>query len=72
MSSPNLVLRRSIIKGEIGCDLTFNYGLNVVKSVADAADPKSTNKCGKTSLIELILHGFASYMGEASILLPPR
>jgi hypothetical protein len=58
MSSPNLVLRRLIVKGEIGCDLTFNYGLNVVKSVADAADPKSTNKCGKTSLIELILHGF--------------
>ncbi len=58
MASPNLVIRRLVVEGEIGCDLTFNYGLNVVKSVAKAADPKSTNKCGKTSLVELIQHGF--------------
>src|SRR5579859_667443 len=58
MTSPNLVIRRLLVQGELGCDLTFNYGLNVVKSVADAADPKLTNKSGKTSLVELILHGF--------------
>jgi hypothetical protein len=58
MSSPSLVVRRLLVRGELGCDLTFNYGLNVIKSIPDAADPKSTNKSGKTSLVELIQHGF--------------
>jgi hypothetical protein len=37
--------------------LKFGPGLNVVKSVQTANNPKSTNKCGKTSMVELIQYG---------------
>jgi hypothetical protein len=58
MSSPSLVLRRLVVTGRLGCDLRFARGLGVIKSVAVEGHPKSTNKCGKTSFVELILHGF--------------
>lgn len=58
MSSPTLLLRRLVVTGQLGCDLRFTRGLSVIKSVAVEGHPKSTNKCGKTSFVELILHGF--------------
>lgn len=54
MTSPLLVIRRLIVEGELSCDIQFSRGLNVISAVGD---PKSTNKVGKTSLVELIQHG---------------
>lgn len=58
MSSPSLIIRRVVVTGQLGCDLRLARGLSVIKSVAVEGHPKSTNKCGKTSFVELILHGF--------------
>jgi len=57
MASPSLVIRRIVVEGEISCDLQFERGLNIVRAVQTGGDPKSTNQCGKTSLVELIQHG---------------
>ncbi len=57
MASPSLVIRRIVVEGEISCDLQFGRGLNIVRAVQTGGDPKSTNQCGKTSLVELIQHG---------------
>lgn len=57
MASPSLVIRRVVVEGEISCDLQFERGLNIVRAVQTGDDPKSTNQCGKTSLLELIQHG---------------
>lgn len=54
MASPLLLIRRIVVKGELSCDIEFSRGLNVISAVGD---PKSTNKVGKTSLVELIQHG---------------
>jgi len=57
MPSPSLVIRRVVVQGELSCDLQFERGLNIIWAVQTSDDPKSTNKCGKTSLVELIQHG---------------
>lgn len=57
MTSPLLVVRRVVVDGELSCDLQFERGLNIVRAIQTGDDPKSTNKCGKTSLVELIQHG---------------
>jgi hypothetical protein len=57
MASPSLVIRRVVVEGELSCDLQFERGLNIVRAIQTDDDPKSTNKCGKTSLVELIQHG---------------
>ncbi|MFX1476145.1 MAG: hypothetical protein ACFFCO_11800, partial [Promethearchaeota archaeon] len=57
MTSPSLVIRRVVVEGEISCDLQFERGLNIVWAIQTGGDPRSTNKCGKTSLVELIQHG---------------
>lgn len=57
MVSPLLVIRRIVVAGELSCDLQFDRGLNIVQAVQTDDDPKSTNKVGKTSLVELIQHG---------------
>jgi len=58
MASPSLVIRRVVVEGNFSCDLQFERGLNIVQAIQTNGDPKSTNKCGKTSLVELIQHGF--------------
>ncbi len=57
MALPSLVIRRVVVEGELSCDLRFERGLNIVRAIQTNDDPKSTNKCGKTSLVELIQHG---------------
>ncbi|MCI0561961.1 MAG: hypothetical protein MN733_26030, partial [Nitrososphaera sp.] len=57
MASPSLVIRRVVVEGELGLDLPFDRGLNIIQAIPTNNDPKSTNKCGKTSLVELIQHG---------------
>ncbi len=57
MASPSLVIRRVVVEGQLSCDLQFERGLNIVRAVQTGGDPRSTNKCGKTSLVELIQHG---------------
>jgi hypothetical protein len=57
MSSPLLLIRRVVVKGDLSCDLRLDRGLNIVQAVPSNGDPKSTNRSGKTALIELIQHG---------------
>ncbi len=57
MSSPNLLIRRIIVDGELAYDQTFFPGVNVIQAVKTNDDPRSTNGCGKTALVELIQHG---------------
>jgi len=57
MGSPSLVVRRVKVDGKLGCDLKFTRGLNIVRAVPTDGAPISTNKCGKTALVELIQHG---------------
>lgn len=57
MPSPSLVIRRVVVEGNLSFDLTFDRGLNIVQAIPTNNDPKSTHKCGKTSLVELIQHG---------------
>lgn len=57
MASPSLVIRRLKVDGELCCDLRFERGLNVVHAYVSHGDPKSTNTCGKTALVELIQFG---------------
>lgn len=57
MSSPSLYIRRVIVEGDLSCDLRFDSGLNIIQAVQTGNDPRTTNKCGKTALVELIQHG---------------
>jgi hypothetical protein len=57
MPSPSLVIRRIVVDGALSFDLTFDRGLNIIQAVPTNDDPKSTHKCGKTALVELIQHG---------------
>src|SRR5437867_3612243 len=57
MSSPSLVIRRLVVTGNLSCDLRFNRGINILQAVQTDNDPRSTNSCGKTSLVELIQYG---------------
>jgi hypothetical protein len=58
MPSPKLIIRRIVVDGNLSLDQTFYPGLNIIHAVQTGEDPKSTNGCGKTSLVELIQHGF--------------
>jgi hypothetical protein len=58
MSSPKLIIRRVVVDGDLSYDQRFYPGLNVIQAVRTGDDPRSTNGCGKTSLVELIQHGF--------------
>lgn len=57
MVSPRLTINRVVVEGDLGCNLRFEPGLNVV--YADPADGgvTRTNRSGKTALIELIQYG---------------
>jgi uncharacterized protein YydD (DUF2326 family) len=57
MASPSLIIRRLVVDGDLTTDLRFERGLNIIRAVETGGDPRSTNKCGKTSLVELIQHG---------------
>ncbi|MDD5367861.1 MAG: hypothetical protein PHQ40_02150 [Anaerolineaceae bacterium] len=58
MQSPKLIIRRVVVDGKLAYDQRFYPGLNVIQSVQTGNDIRSTNGCGKTSLVELIQHGF--------------
>ena len=57
MPSPKLQIRRIVVSGELSMDQQFYPGLNIVHAVQTGDDIRSTNGCGKTSLVELIQHG---------------
>lgn len=57
MSSPSLILKRLRVDGALGCDLTFHRGVNVVVGEQNPQDPRGSNACGKTTLVELIQAG---------------
>ena len=57
MPSPSLQIRRLVVDGELGLDLRFHKGLNVVSAVPASGDPRFGNKAGKTALVELIQYG---------------
>lgn len=57
MTSPTLIIRRIVVDGDLTYDKTFYPGVNVVKAIKTNDDPRSTNGCGKTALVELIQHG---------------
>ena len=58
MPSPKLTIRRIVVQGELSLDQKFYAGLNIIHAVQTGTDARSTNGCGKTSLVELIQHGF--------------
>jgi len=58
MPSPKLIIRRIVVNGELSFDQRFYPGLNIIHADQIGDDAKSTNGCGKTSLVELIQHGF--------------
>lgn len=60
MATPSLSIRRVRVDGALSCDLGFTRGLNIVLATSNRADPRSTNKAGKTALVELIRHGFGN------------
>lgn len=60
MPTPSLTIRRIRVDGALSCDLSFTLGLNIILATSDKADPRSSNKAGKTALIELIRHGFGN------------
>jgi flagellar biosynthesis chaperone FliJ len=66
MASPTLLIRRLKVEGELCCDLSFEQGVNVIQGQRHAADPRTSNACGKTTLVELIRCGLGRrYSGYA-------
>jgi hypothetical protein len=57
MSSPILMISRLAVEGDLGCNLQFDHGLNVVYAEPIDGDLTRTNRSGKTALIELIQYG---------------
>lgn len=57
MSSPLLIIRRVVVSGELSCDYKFDRGLHIMQGVSEGSDQRSSQKCGKTGLVELIQHG---------------
>ncbi len=64
MSSPKLITRRVVVTGDYSLDQPFLPGINVIYAKKMGNDPRSTNSCGKTSLVELIQHGFGKTQGS--------
>ncbi len=60
MTIPSLNIRRIRVVGALSCDLNFTRGLNIILATSNMEDPRSTNKAGKTALVELIRHGFGN------------
>ena len=58
MASPKLMIRRIVVEGDLSFDQRFYPGLNIIHAVQVGDDVRSTNGCGKTSLVELIQHAF--------------
>jgi hypothetical protein len=57
MPSPQLVIRRVVVSGELTLDQSFDRGLNVLYAAPARGDARLTNKAGKTALVELIQYG---------------
>ena len=57
MSSPTLLINRIVVDGDLTVDLPFDPGLNIVQAVATGDDRRTSNRSGKTTLVELIQHG---------------
>jgi hypothetical protein len=58
VSSPILSVNRVVVEGDLGCNLRFEDGLNVVYSEPLDGDLTRTNRTGKTAMVELIQYGF--------------
>jgi hypothetical protein len=58
MTSPLLQIKRIVVEGDYSFDQRFSSGFNVIHAVQIGDDPRSSNSCGKTSLVELIQYGF--------------
>lgn len=63
MPSPQLRIRRIVVEGKLGLDLTFDAGVNVLYAEPPRAGIRFTNKAGKTALVELIQHGLGVRQG---------
>lgn len=63
MMSPLLQVRRLVVTGSLGLDISFDPGLSVIHAESTGNDPRSTNKAGKTGLVELIQHGLGRRQG---------
>lgn len=55
MPSPSLVIRRVVVHGDLGCDISCDRGLNIIWS--GRSDTRLANRSGKTAFVELIQHG---------------
>lgn len=57
MTSRSLIINRIVVEGELSLDQEFKRGVNVIQAYAFNDDRRTTHKCGKTALVELIQHG---------------
>lgn len=63
--SRDLFIRRLVVTGELGLDLSFERGLNVIESRASRSGPRASNRAGKTALVELIRFGLGRRIKSA-------
>lgn len=63
MGSPSLIIRRLRVDGSLACDVRFHVGMNVIVGESDPIDPRHSNACGKTTLVELIQCGLGRRYG---------
>lgn len=72
MQSPKLIIKRIVVTGEYTLNQQFYPGVNVLYAKKNNDDPRSTNSCGKTSLVELIQYGFGkTYDSKAKYFFAP-
>jgi len=55
--SPQLVIRRVRVTGQLGCDIRLQTGLNIVKGEVLEHDATTSNNCGKSTFTDLIKYG---------------
>lgn len=63
MASPSLIIRRLRVDGTLARDVRFRDGMNVIVGESDPTDPRHSNACGKTTLVELIQCGLGRRYG---------
>lgn len=66
MASPSLIINRLVVEGELCLDQEFKRGINVIQAYALNEDRRTTHKCGKTALVELIQHGLGKTHGAVA------
>ena len=55
--SPLLKIKRVVVSGNLGCDISLDSGINIVKGEGIADDPTASNECGKSTFTDLIKYG---------------